>query len=118
MADQLLCAEKRVPHMETAASAKDAKECKKLSIVLVQVVGDVLKQIAKHSGTTVINDYSGKNPDLKIEEITEEPKLFSENMGELFRSAAPVTEDLIIRNQICGLTGISKTRMAVSFLAR
>jgi hypothetical protein len=77
---------------------KNAKPDKKLNDVLVQVIDDTLKQVFKQQGTKVIYDYLEKNPELRIEEITEKPELFSESMRKLLGSAAPVIEDLIIKN--------------------
>lgn len=77
---------------------KNAKEDKELSNVLSEVIDNTLKQIFKEPGTKVIYDYLGKNPNLKIDEISEKPEIFSDGIKKLLGSAAPVIEDLIIRN--------------------
>jgi len=98
LADEALRAEKTIRHSDGELLRKNAKPDNKLNDVLVQVIDDTLKQVFKQQGTKVIYDYLEKNPELRIEEITEKPELFSESMRKLLGSAAPVIEDLIIKN--------------------
>jgi hypothetical protein len=65
---------------------------------MTQVIDKTLKQVFKQPGTRVIYDYLEKNQDLKINEITDKPELFSESMRKLLGSASSVIEGLIVRN--------------------
>jgi hypothetical protein len=98
LADQTLRVEKVILHSDKEPLTKNTEEREKLNNVLAQVIDSTLKQVFRQPGAKVIYDYLEKNQDLKIKEITEKPELFSESMRKLLGSAAPVIEDLIIRN--------------------
>lgn len=98
LADKVLPVEKVMLHSDKEPLGKNTEEDKKLNDILAQVIDNTLKQVFKQPGTKVIYDYLEKNQDLKIKEITDKPELFSESMRKLLGSAAPVIEDLIIRN--------------------
>ena len=98
LADHVLRVEGAILHSDEETFKKNAKEDKKMNDVLVQVIDNTLKQIFQQPGAKVIYDYLEKDPRLKIEEITEKPELFSDSMRKLLGSAAPVIEDLIIKN--------------------
>lgn len=98
LTSQTLHIEKMTLHSDKESLRKGSKKNKKLNDVLTQVIDKTLKQVFKQPGTRVIYDYLEKSQDLKINEITDKPELFSESMRKLLGSASPVIEDLIIRN--------------------
>ncbi len=98
LADQTLHVAKVVLHTDKRLAKQDTEKDLKLDDLLAQVIDRTLNQIFKQPGTRVIYDYLERNQDLKISEITDKPELFSESMKKLLGSAAPVIEDLIIKN--------------------
>jgi len=98
LTDKVFPVENVMLHSDKEPLRKSTEEGQKLNDVLAQVIDNTLKQVFKQPGTEVIYDYLQKTQDLKIKEITDKPELFSESMRKLLGSAAPVIEDLIIRN--------------------
>lgn len=98
LVDQTLHVAKVVLHTDKRLAKQDTEKDLKLDDLLAQVIDRTLNQIFKQPGTRVIYDYLERNQDLKISEITDKPELFSESMKKLLGSAAPVIEDLIIKN--------------------
>jgi len=77
---------------------KVSKRKKKLDDVLLKAIDDTLKDVFKEAGTKVIYNYLESNPYLRLEEITEKPELFSDGLKKLLGSAAPMIEELILKN--------------------
>jgi len=68
------------------------------SDLLANVVDETLTQVFKKEGVRVIYDYFENNHHLKREEIAEKPGVFSNGLERLLGSAAPVIENLILKN--------------------
>ena len=69
-----------------------------LDDLLFSVVDETMKQVFRDVGTKVIYDYLANNSHLKREEIAEKPEVFSAGLERLLVSAAPVIENLILKN--------------------
>jgi len=75
-----------------------SEKAERLNDLVVNVADETLKQIFKEEGVKVIYDYLENNSHLKREEIAEKPKVFSGGLEGLLGSAAPVIENLILKN--------------------
>lgn len=70
----------------------------KLDDLLLKVVDETLRQVFREAGTKVIYDFLENNHHLKREEIAEKTEVFSAGLEGLLVSAAPVIENLILKN--------------------
>lgn len=66
--------------------------------LLLNVVDETMKQTFGEACTKVIYDYLQNNSNLKREEIAEKTEVFSVGLERLLVSAAPVIENLILKN--------------------
>jgi len=69
-----------------------------LDDLLLKVVDETLRQIFREAGTKVIYDFLENNHHLKREEFAKKPEVFSAGLERLMVSAAPVIENLILKN--------------------
>ena len=82
----------------TMSKIEISEKAERLNDLVVNVADETLKQIFKEEGVKVIYDYLENNSHLKREEIAEKPKVFSGGLEGLLGSAAPVIENLILKN--------------------
>lgn len=69
-----------------------------LDDLLLSVVDETLRQVFRDAGTKAIYAFLGNNSHLKLEEIGEKPEAFSAGLERLMVSAAPLIENLILKN--------------------
>ncbi len=69
-----------------------------LDDVILRVVDETMKAIFQEAGANAIYDYMEKKCQLKREEIGKKPKIFSTGLERLLGTAAPVIENLILKN--------------------
>lgn len=98
MVDTQIHAEKRVLLSGQERRGSSKARFKGVDAVLREVIDDTLKQVFKEAGTRVIYDYFENVRALRIEAMAENPESFSISLKQLLGSAAPVIEDLILRN--------------------
>ena len=82
----------------TKREGKSSKGKEKLDNMLLEAVDETMKQIFRDDATKVIYDYLANNSHLNPEEIAEKPQAFSAGLDGLLGSAAPVIENLILKN--------------------
>ena len=63
---------------------------------LADVVDDVIKQIFKEDGAKVIYNFLETHAQLKLEDVANRPKVFSESIQTLMLSAANIVEQNIL----------------------
>ena len=63
-----------------------------------EVVDETLKQIFRDDGAKVIYEFLEKHSRLKLEDVADKPKVFSESLERLMVSAARVIEQMILKN--------------------
>ena len=63
-----------------------------------EAVDDTLKQIFKEDGARVIYEFLENHARLKLEEVADKPKIFSDSLERLMVSAARVIEQAILKN--------------------
>jgi len=83
---------------EVTGVTKRLYAMEKLDDLLLKVVDETLRQVFRETGTKVIYDFLANNHHLKLEEIAEKPEVFSAGLERLMGSAAPVIENLILKN--------------------
>jgi hypothetical protein len=66
--------------------------------VFVEVIDETLKQIFSDNGTKVIYDFLEKHSKLKLKDVADKPEVFSAGLQRLMVSAAPVIEQIILKN--------------------
>jgi len=82
----------------TISETEIGGKMERLDDLLANVVDETLTQVFKKEGVRVIYDYFENNHHLKREEIAEKPGVFSNGLERLLGSAAPVIENLILKN--------------------
>ena len=82
----------------TMSKIEISEKAERLNDLVINVADETLKQIFKEEGTRAIYDYLENNSHLKREEIGGKPKVFSAGLERLLGSAAPVIENLILKN--------------------
>lgn len=70
----------------------------RLDDLLLSVVDETMKQIFGEASTKAIYGYLENNSHLKLEEVAEEPEVFSVSLKRLLGSGALVIEKLILKN--------------------
>ena len=66
--------------------------------LFAEAIDDTLKQIFKEDGTRVIYEFLETHTRLKLEEVADKPKVFSDSLERLMVSAARVIETVILKN--------------------
>jgi hypothetical protein len=66
--------------------------------LFAETVDDTLKQIFKEDGARVIYKFLENQTCLKLEEVADNPKVFSASLERLMVSAARVIEKVILKN--------------------
>ncbi len=79
-------------------SCESSMPSESLDDLLLRVIDETLEDVFKETGVTAIYDYMEKTLQLKRKEIPKKPKTFSTGLKALLDSAAPVIEDMILRN--------------------
>lgn len=77
---------------------EDSEKTERLEKLLLLVIDETLKNIFKEAGTEAIYNYIEARHQLKPSEIVEKPTTFSKSLTTLLGSAAPVIEDMILKN--------------------
>ena len=76
----------------------DSEKIERLEKLLLLVIDETLKNIFKEAGAKAIYNYIETRYQLNQSEIVEKPTTFSTSLAALLGSAAPVIEDLILKN--------------------
>jgi hypothetical protein len=66
--------------------------------LFVNAVDETLKQIFKEEGVKIIYDFFEKQSNLRIDDISKKPEVFTVSLENLMVSAAKVIELAILRN--------------------
>jgi hypothetical protein len=66
--------------------------------IFTETVDSTLKQIFKEDGTRVIYKFLESHSRLKLEDVADKPKVFSDSLETLMVSAARVIETVILKN--------------------
>ena len=66
--------------------------------IFAEAVDNTLKQIFKEDGARVIYEFLETHTRLKLEDVADKPKVFSDSLEMLMVSAARVIETVILKN--------------------
>jgi hypothetical protein len=83
----------KVPKGQNATEDK-----KDWNSIFAQAVDDSLKQIFKEAGAKVIYEFLENHTRLKLKEVADKPKVFSDSLEKLMVSATRVIEMVILKN--------------------
>ena len=83
----------KVPKRQNAAEDKED-----WNSIFAEAVDDSLKQIFKEDGAKVIYEFLESHTRLKLKEVADKPKVFSDSLETLMVSAARVIETVILNN--------------------
>jgi hypothetical protein len=86
-----------VPQITIFEASFDS-EPERLDNLILHVVDETLQSVFKEAGVKVIYRYMEKKCRLKREEIPKKPAIFSTSLSRMLDSAAPVIENLILKN--------------------
>jgi hypothetical protein len=71
---------------------------RKLSFLLLTAIDETFRQVFREEGTKVIYGFVENKCHLKREQIAETPEVFCASLQRLLVSAAPVIEQMILKN--------------------
>ena len=86
-----------VPQITVFEASFDS-EPERLDNLILHVVDETLQSVFEEAGVKVIYRYMEKKCRLKREEIPKKPEIFSTSLSRILDSAAPVIENLILKN--------------------
>jgi hypothetical protein len=84
--------------IEVTKRLRTVEKTGSLDDLLLGVVDETLREVFREAGTKAIYAFLGNNSHLKLEEIGEKPEAFSAGLERLMVSAAPLIENLILKN--------------------